>query len=66
MLTCYNDDECSSLLSIAVMNTMTKSSLEKKGFISPYTSRSQSNEIRAVTHRNQRGTLLTGLFPVVC
>lgn len=50
MLTCYNDDECSSLLSIAVMNTMTKSSLEKKGFISPYTSRSQSNEIRAVTH----------------
>lgn len=65
MLTCYNDDEYSSLLSVAVMNT-TKSNLEKKGFISPYTSRAQYNEIRAVTRKSQRGPLLTGLFPVVC
>lgn len=49
ILTRYNGDECSGLLSIVVISTMTKSKLEKKRLISPYTSRSQSNEIRPVT-----------------
>lgn len=51
ILTRYNENECSSLFSVAVISTMTKSNLEKRGFISAYISRSQSNmrEIRAVT-----------------